>query len=64
MALLQEGVDILGRGVELCVEFTFNFVVGLLEVFLFDGEEELIGFVGVWCPRGWSYGEDFCWDPL
>ena len=64
LALLQEGVNLLSGCVELGVKFTLNSVVGFLEVFLFDGEEELVSPVGVWCLWGWSDGEDWCWDSL
>ena len=44
-------MDLLRSEVKLDVELTFNFVVCLLEVFFFDGEEELVSSVGVWCLR-------------
>ena len=57
-------MDFLRSEVELGVKLTFNFVVCLLEVFFFDGEEELVSSVGVWCLWGWGDGEDLCWDSL
>ena len=57
-------MDFLCGGVELCVELTLNLVVSVLQVFFFDGEEELVSSLGVWCLGGWGDGEDLCWDSL
>ena len=57
-------MDPLRSEVELSVELTFNFVVCLLEVFFFDGEEELVSPVCGWGLWGWDDGEYPGWDFL
>ena len=65
LALLQEGGNLLSLCVEGGGEFSSYGGMNLGEVFLFDGQGELV-HASVWlCFCGsWCEGEDLCWDVL